>query len=81
MSNFVVYGRPGCGYCVAAIQLLKSKSLPHEYIDMYAIGMSPMELAEKIGRPVRTVPQIVHDDEYIGGYTDLVPYLKQLEAA
>jgi glutaredoxin 1 len=81
MSGFTVYGRPGCGYCVAAVRLLQSKNLPHQYIDMYAEGISPTELATKIGHPVRTVPQIVHGEKYIGGYTDLVPYLKGLEAA
>jgi len=81
MSKFVVYGRPGCGYCVAAAQLLKSKELPYEYVDMQAQGISPAELEQKTGRPVRTVPQILHGDKYIGGYTDLVPYLKNMEAA
>ena len=81
MNKFTVYGRPGCGFCVAAVRLLESKQLPCDYIDMYAEGMSPLGLAEKLGRPVRTVPQILHGDKYIGGYTDLVPYLKELEAA
>jgi glutaredoxin 1 len=81
MTTFTVYGRPGCGYCVAATQLLKSKGLPWEYIDMYEEGLSPQDLEEKVGRPVRTVPQILHGDKYIGGYTDLVPYLKSLDAA
>lgn len=81
MSEFTVYGRPGCGYCVAAVRLLASKSLPCEYIDMPSAGLSPAALAEKIGRPVRTVPQILHGETYVGGYTDLVPYLKQLEVA
>lgn len=81
METFTVYGRPGCGFCVAAVRLLESKKLPFEYIDMYAEGMSPQQLGDKLGRPVRTVPQIVHGDTYVGGYTDLVPYLKELDAA
>lgn len=81
MPGFTVYGRPGCGYCVAATQLLKSRDLPCDYVDMYAQGISPQELSEKIGQPVRTVPQIMHGEKYIGGYTDLVPYLRNLEAA
>ncbi len=82
MTEFVVYGRPGCGFCVAAARLLEAKQLPFTYVDMYDAGMrSPAELADKVGRPVRTVPQILHGDRYVGGYTDLVPYLKELEAA
>jgi len=81
MTEFTVYGRPGCGYCVAAIQLLKAKGYGYDYIDIYAQGMSTADLADIVGRPVRTVPQIVHGDTYVGGYTDLVPYLKTLESA
>lgn len=81
METFTIYGRPGCGFCVAAARLLKSKSLPYEYIDMYEQGISPQELTERVGRPVRTVPQILHGDHYVGGYSELVPYLKELEAA
>jgi glutaredoxin 1 len=66
---------------VAAVQLLKSKNLPCTYVDMYAEGISPAELATRIGQPVRSVPQILHGDRYIGGYTDLVPYLKDLAVA
>ncbi len=66
---------------MAAVRLLESKGLPCEYIDIYAEGISPQQLAGTLERPVRTVPQILHGDRYIGGYTDLVPYLKELEAA
>ena len=81
MSTFTVYGRPGCGFCTAAMRLLKSKELPCEYVDMYSAGISRPELEAKIGRPVRTVPQILHGETYIGGYTDLVPYLREFETA
>lgn len=80
MPEFLVYGRPGCGYCTAAVRLLQSKGLPVTYVDMAAEGISPAELAARLGRPVRTVPQILHGDVYVGGYTDLVPYLARLEA-
>ena len=77
MSQFTVFGRPGCGFCSAAVSLLKSKNLPFEYIDIYQQGLSsPIELAETLGRPVRTVPQILHGDTYVGGYSELVPYLQ-----
>ncbi len=80
MQPFTIYGRPGCGFCVAAAKLLQSRSLPYEYIDMQEKGMSPAELAEALGRSVRTVPQILHGDHYIGGYSELVPYLKEQQA-
>ncbi|MCK9505474.1 MAG: glutaredoxin [Porticoccaceae bacterium] len=81
MAEFTVYGRPGCGYCVAATQLLKAKGYSYDYIDIYAEGISSVALANILGRPTRTVPQILHGNTYVGGYTDLVPYLKTSASA
>lgn len=77
-ESFTVYGRPWCGYCSGAISLLERSNLEYEYIDIREEGISKQELGEKLGRPVYTVPQILHGDRYIGGYTDLVPYLRNL---
>lgn len=76
--EFVVYGRPWCGYCSGALRLLDQMGLDYSYIDIREEGISKQELAEKINQPVHTVPQILHGDQYIGGYTDLVPYLRNL---
>lgn len=78
-NSYIVYGRPWCGYCSAAVSLLKRAGLEFEYVDIREQGISKAELADKLGRPVFTVPQIVRGDRYIGGYTDLVPYLHSLE--
>jgi glutaredoxin 1 len=81
MTEFTVYGRPGCGYCVAAKRLLEGRGYGCRYIDLYEEGISKADIEQKIGRPVHTVPQILHGDRYIGGYTELVPYIKALEEA
>ena len=75
-DEFTVYGRPGCGYCSGAIRLLQQAEKAFEYIDIYEKGISKPELSKKINQPVYTVPQILHGDKYIGGYTELVPYLR-----
>ncbi|MBK8973716.1 MAG: GrxA family glutaredoxin [Hahellaceae bacterium] len=67
-----IYGRPACPYCVRAKQIaevLKKKrdDFDYTYIDMVQAGISPQQLEEKIGQTVRTVPQILIDDTYIGG--------------
>lgn len=77
-QEFTVYGRPWCGYCSGALRLLDQMGLDYSYIDIREEGISKQELAEKLERPVYTVPQILHGDQYIGGYTDLVPYLRNL---
>ncbi len=80
MQPFTIFGRPGCGYCVRAKQVLEMRSLPHKYIDMMREGISPADLEKTIGKPVRTVPQIFHGEEHIGGYTDLEQYLRSIPA-
>ncbi|MAT49780.1 MAG: GrxA family glutaredoxin [Porticoccaceae bacterium] len=78
MEAFTVFGRPGCGYCIRAKQVLEMKQLPNKYVDMVKEGISPADLEQTIGKPVRTVPQIFHGSTHIGGYTELEQYLKQL---
>lgn len=79
MPVFTVYGRPGCGYCHMAQATLEKNGLEYKYIDIYREGLSKEDLAERLGKPVRTVPQILHGDKYIGGFTDLMAYLSSME--
>lgn len=78
MTSFTVYGRPGCGYCHMAQRALEQGGYEYKYIDIYREGISKEDLAERLGKPVRTVPQILHGDKYIGGYTELYSYLSTL---
>ncbi|UYM15732.1 GrxA family glutaredoxin [Endozoicomonas euniceicola] len=76
MSRFTVFGRPGCGFCVRAKQLLEDRQLPFRYVDIHAEGISKADLEKTVGKPVETVPQIFHGQKYIGGCTDLEAYLR-----
>ncbi|MGB0894973.1 MAG: GrxA family glutaredoxin [Parashewanella sp.] len=77
-----VYGRSGCPYCTRAVQiceLLKSKrnDFSFDYIDMIAEGISKEALSEKLNVDVRTVPQVMLDDQYIGGCTEFEQHVTQ----
>ncbi|AMO56434.1 glutaredoxin [Endozoicomonas montiporae] len=76
MDRFTVFGRPGCGFCVRAKQVLEDRQLPFLYVDIHAEGISKDDLEKTVGKPVETVPQIFHGQRYIGGYTELEAYLK-----
>jgi glutaredoxin len=78
----LVYGKPGCPYCVRAKALFDTANLPYEYQDVVA---SPNALYEMLGRvkplvgpktPI-TMPQIWLDGGYIGGATELEAALTQ----
>ena len=64
-----IYTRRGCGYCTAALALLRAKGIAYEEIDLTGNNEGRKRLAEASGRS--TVPQIVIDGRWIGGYTDL----------
>ncbi|MGS2716964.1 GrxA family glutaredoxin [Eionea flava] len=81
MSRFTIFGRPDCGYCVRAKQLLEMNEMDMRWIDIQAEGISKADLEKTIGKPVDTVPQIFHGKTHIGGYTELAEYMKTLVAA
>lgn len=74
----IIYGTEQCGFCTKAKDLCESKHLEYDY---HTVGfdITAQELQEKVGRPIRTVPQIfVMQDgfaEYVGGYDQLAKRL------
>ncbi len=81
MSEFTVYGRPGCGYCVRAVQLLEARNLPLRYIDIWAENISKADLSKLVGEVVTTVPVVLRGNDYIGGCTDLEQWLRSQPTA
>ncbi len=81
MKRFTIFGREGCGYCRQAKAVMESKDLEFRYVDIHEEGISQDDLAKTVGKPVRTVPQIFHGEEYIGGYQELMQYLEQEQIA
>jgi glutaredoxin 3 len=70
MPKVVIYTRDWCGYCDAALRLLKSKNVPFEEINLTGKQAEREDLIEMSGGST-TVPQIFIDDEHIGGCDDL----------
>jgi glutaredoxin 3 len=69
MPRITVYTTRWCGYCVRAKALLDGKKLPYEEILLDEDPAFRQTLHQLTGGS--TVPQIVIDDEPIGGYTEL----------
>lgn len=72
MSKAVIYTKTTCPWCVKAKDLLKEKGVEFEEI-LFGSPQAPTKeaISEAVGRPINTVPQIILDGKYIGGYTDL----------
>ena len=70
----IVYGKPGCPYCMAAKEELEMRGIPFDYIDLEEIGKTA---AEVTGRKVRTVPQIYVSGQYVGGHNELMEFFNK----
>ena len=69
MARIRVYSTRWCGYCVRAKALLDSRGLPYEEVNLDDDPQFRRKLNELTGG--WTVPQIVIDEQPIGGYTEL----------
>ncbi len=81
MQRFTVFGRPDCGFCVRAKQLLDNKDYEYRWIDINKEGITKADLEKTIGRPVETVPQIFHGQQHVGGFTELNEYVNSIGVA
>ncbi|WP_163933331.1 GrxA family glutaredoxin [Paraferrimonas sp. SM1919] len=78
----VIFGRPGCPYCVRAKQLAdnlteKRDDFKYRYVDIHAEGISKADLEKTVGKPVETVPQIFVDSNHVGGFTEFDAYVTE----
>jgi glutaredoxin 3 len=69
MPRIRIYTTRWCGYCVRAKTLLDSKGLAYEEIHLDEDPSFRQRLLELTGG--WTVPQILIDEQPIGGYTEL----------
>tara|TARA_R110001599_G_scaffold13186_1_gene60432 strand:+ start:116 stop:397 length:282 start_codon:yes stop_codon:yes gene_type:complete len=71
--NITVYSKPACQFCDKAKALLTQ--LDYEYTEKVVTkDISLEELFEELGKTVRTIPQIVIDENHIGGFNELREY-------
>ena len=69
MQRIKIYTTRWCGFCVRAKTLLESRGLPYEEISLDDDPAFRQRLFDLTGG--WTVPQIVVEDQPIGGYAEL----------
>ena len=72
---YTIYSKPNCSYCLQAKQLLEMEQLSFEYKQL-GTHYSLDELMTLVPN-AKSLPMIVKDGEVIGGFNNLVEYLKQ----
>lgn len=71
---FHIYGTERCGFCDKAKELLESFDILYSYQDV-TTDQGLIDMFKMNGW--KTVPQIFEEEKYIGGYSELVKYLKK----
>ena len=66
----VVYGSKMCHFCTLVVNALEKEGATVEKKDVSEPNIL-LELREAAGENARTVPQVVIDGKYIGGYTEV----------
>lgn len=69
MKEVKVYSTSYCPFCMKAKQLLKSKNIPFQEIDLTNDSATREKLSKETGW--QTVPMIFIDGKLIGGFDDL----------
>ena len=76
----IVYSTANCTWCNRVVDLLSQQSTDHDItkIDVSADKAKLKEMHEACGKKVNTVPQVIIDDVYIGGYTEVERFINRL---
>lgn len=70
MTKIIIYSAEYCPYCVLAKQFFQQKNIPFTEI---RVDLDPAKKEEMINLTHRrTIPQIIIEDQPIGGYDDLI---------
>lgn len=70
MADVVLYTKPGCPYCFAAMSLLKKKGVDYTEIVASNDPARKAEMIEKSGGAA-TFPQIFINGKHVGGSDDI----------
>ena len=76
--NATVYGSKMCNFCTLVVNALEKEGATVEKKDVSEPN-NLIEMRKAAGENARTVPQVVIDGKYIGGYTEVDRYLRSLQ--
>jgi len=70
MKSVTIYTGPLCNYCDAAKRLLARNNIEYKEINIATVEGAMDEMIKKANGK-RTIPQILFDDQHIGGYDEV----------
>ena len=74
-SKFYVYSKKGCGFCDKLVEFMDSKHISYEKFTLDD-DYTRQEFVIKFGHH-SSFPQVIHENQKIGGMKDTVRYLME----
>ena len=72
MNKIEIYTSQTCPYCIKAKKLLKSLGLDYKETDVTdSFEEMSADIQKRFNKKIMTIPQIIINDKYIGGFDDL----------
>ena len=75
MPKVIIYTRDLCGYCYAAMHEFEKQGWDYKEYNT-SISLEIKEQMQRKAPEATTLPQIWIDEKHIGGYDDLMRFLK-----
>ena len=73
-----MYSTPRCSWCERVAKILEDKQVTVEKIDVSGSKELIKEMQKAAGEKVTTVPQVIIDGKYVGGYTEVERFLNRI---
>ena len=73
-----MYSTPSCGCCERVARILEDKEITVEKIDVSGNKKLIKEMQAAAGEKVTSVPQVIIDGKYVGGYTEVERFLNRI---
>jgi glutaredoxin 3 len=73
-----IYGTPRCSWCDRVARILEDREVTVEKIDVSGRKDLIKEMQKAAEEKVTTVPQVIIDGKYVGGYTEVERFLNRI---
>ena len=74
----IMYGTSKCSWCDRVVKMLNNSEIEVEKIDVSESKENLKSMKEAAGKTATTVPQVVIDGKYVGGYTEVERFINRL---
>ena len=73
-----VYGTPRCSWCDRVSKMLNENEIEVEKIDVSESKENFKLMKNVAGKTTTTVPQVIIDGKFVGGYTEVERFINRL---